>query len=95
MRSAALVKEPGKTSLRSVRLERRKLKKAEAKERKRVKRFFPSPIDMVKLPILEEVDEVSAPTRAEMIQQAARINFKIDKRWSDETMLKKLNQASS
>ena len=33
------------------------------------------------------------PTRAEMLEQAAKLNLRVDRRWSDETLLAKINAA--
>lgn len=36
-------------------------------------------------------DELQSVTREEMLQQAQKIGLKIDKRWSDATLLQKIN----
>jgi hypothetical protein len=36
--------------------------------------------------------EDSAPTREEMLQQAEAIGLKVDKRWSDATLLKHIEE---
>lgn len=41
---------------------------------------------------VESVNDGS-PTRDEMIQKAENLGIKIDKRWSDETLLDKIDQA--
>jgi len=33
------------------------------------------------------------PTRAEMLEQAAKIGLRVDRRWSDETLLEKIGAA--
>ena len=38
-----------------------------------------------------EVD--APPTRAEMLEQAEKLGLKVDKRWSDETLLAKIDAA--
>lgn len=38
-------------------------------------------------------DETRAPSRAEMEEKAAQIGLKIDRRWSDATLLAKLTEA--
>jgi len=35
------------------------------------------------------------PTRAEMLEQAAKIGLRVDRRWSDETLMEKINAAMS
>jgi hypothetical protein len=43
-------------------------------------------------PAPEPADD-TPPTRAEMMQQASLLGLKVDKRWSDETLLAKINAA--
>ncbi len=43
-------------------------------------------------PAPEPTDD-APPTRAEMMQQASLLGLKVDKRWSDETLLAKINAA--
>ena len=38
-------------------------------------------------------EEDAPPTRAEMLEQAERIGLKVDKRWSEETLLARINAA--
>jgi hypothetical protein len=38
-------------------------------------------------------DDNPPPTRAEMMQQAELLGLKVDRRWSDETLLAKINAA--
>jgi hypothetical protein len=90
IKSAAIVKTKTLAPWRELRLQKRKLKKAQALERKLTKRCFPSPIDAVQE---VEIVEVGEPTRDEMLEQAAKIGLKVDKRWSDETLLNRINQA--
>ena len=40
----------------------------------------------------EEISN-SFPTREEMIQQAAKIGLKIDRRWNDAKLIEKINEA--
>jgi hypothetical protein len=40
----------------------------------------------------EEISN-SVPTREEMIQQAAKIGLKIDRRWNDAKLIEKINEA--
>lgn len=41
----------------------------------------------------EPVDEVSPPTKEEMLQKAEELGLKIDKRWSEKTLLAKIEEA--
>ena len=91
IKSAAIVKTKTLAPWRELRLQKRKHKKAQALERKLTKRCFPSPIDAVQQPV--EIVEVGEPTHNEMLEQAAKIGLKVDKRWSDETLLNRINQA--
>lgn len=40
-----------------------------------------------------EAEDNAPPTREEMLAQAALLGLKVDKRWSDETLLAKVNAA--
>jgi hypothetical protein len=73
-----------------LRLQKRKHKKAQAIERKAMKVYYPSPMGALQQ---VEIVEVGEPTRDEMLEQAAKIGLKVDKRWSDETLLNRINQA--
>jgi len=104
IKSAAIVKSKTLAPWREVRLQKRKLKKAQAVERKATKQVHPSPIgkrirevvdvpEVIEAPIeetsIEETSiEDSPPNREEMLQQAEAIGMKVDKRWSDATLLK-------
>lgn len=97
IQSAAIIKQVALAPWRELRLQKRRLKKAQVAERKLVKRYFPSPIDAVPqdAPMVEELPivETAPPTRAEMEEQAAKIGLKADKRWSDATLLKRITEA--
>jgi hypothetical protein len=99
IKSAAIVKSKTLAPWREVRLQKRKLKKAQAVERKATKQVHPSPIgkrirevvdvpEVIEAPLEETSIEDSPPTREEMLQQAEAIGMKVDKRWSDATLLK-------
>ena len=90
IKSAAIIKTKNLAPWRELRLQKRKHKKAQALERKLTKVCYPSPIDAVQE---VEIVEVGEPTRDEMLEQAAKIGLKVDKRWSDETLLNRINQA--
>ena len=104
IKSAAIVKVKTLAPWKEVRLQKRKLKKAQMLERKATKQVRPSPIgrmivnpEIVVLPEIEvpEIEtpvEDSAPTREEMLQQAETIGLKVDKRWSDATLLKHIEE---
>jgi hypothetical protein len=91
IKSAAIIKEKNLAPWREMRIQKRKLKKEQATERKLSKVCFPSPIGAVVQHV--EIVEVGEPTRDEMLEQAAKIGLKVDKRWSDETLLNRINQA--
>lgn len=93
IQSAAIIKIKALAPWRELRLQKRKLKKAQAIDRKATKKFFPSPISIIELPVefIEVVDQ-SPPTREEMLQQAETIGLKVDKRWSDATLMKHIEE---
>ena len=102
IKSAAIVKVKTLAPWKEVRLQKRKLKKAQMLERKATKQVHPSPIGkrevMVVSKAVVEVFEIpvedSAPTREEMLQQAETIGLKVDKRWSDATLLKHIEESA-
>ena len=94
IRSAAIVKTRTLAPWKELRLQKRKLKKAQAAERKATKRVHPSPIGR-RMPEVKASEPVivadeSLATRDEMMQRAEVIGLKVDKRWSDATMLKRI-----
>ena len=93
IRSAAIVKTQALAPWRELRLQKRKLKKSQAAERKATKQVHPSPIGrrLPKVELLEVADE-SPATRDEMLQKAEAIGLKVDKRWSDATLLKNIEE---
>ena len=91
IKSAAIIKTKTLAPWRELRIQKRKLKKEQAIERKLTKVCYPSPIDAVFQQV--EILDVGEPTRDEMLEQAAKIGLKVDKRWSDETLLNHINQA--
>ena len=99
IKSAAIVKIKTLAPWKEVRLQKRKLKKAQAAERKATKQIRPSPIGK-RIPIEtpEVVEETSVkdtpPTREEMLQQAELMGMKVDKRWSDATLLKHIEESA-
>lgn len=90
IKSAAIIKPVALAPWRELRLQKRRLKKEQASARRAIKQYFPSPIGAVHV---EEPIETTAPTREEMNEQAAKIGLKADKRWSDATLLKRINEA--
>lgn len=95
IRSAAIVKTRNLAPWREMRLEKRKLKKAQAIERKATKQVRPSPIGMTMIEVPDAVElivEDGPATRNEMMQQAEAIGLKVDKRWSDATLLKHIEE---
>ena len=96
IKSAAIVKTKALAPWRELRLQKRKLKKAQAADRKAIKQVRPSPIgrQVVEVHEIETSVEEGPPTREEMLQQAEAIGLKIDKRWSDATLLKHIEEAA-
>jgi hypothetical protein len=105
IKSAAIVKTKTLAPWKELRLQKRKLKKSQAVERKAIKQVRPSPIgrrivkvsDIVEIPVMPEVETLeividNPPTRQEMLQQAETIGMKVDKRWSDATLLKHIEE---
>jgi len=91
IKSAAIVKTKVLAPWKELRLQKRKLKKAQAVERKATKHIRPSPIGTLIL-LDEPLVEDSPATREEMLQQAELIGLKVDKRWSDATLLKHIEE---
>lgn len=107
IKSAAIIKTKTLSAAQELRLQKRKLKKAQTIERKAIKQMRPSPIgwqrvevpNVVELIEATEVLEIpeaedSPPTREEMLQQAEVLGLKIDKRWSDATLLKHIEESA-
>ena len=109
IKSAAIVKTKTLAPWRELRLQKRKLKKSQAAERKATKQVCPSPIgkrmpevieapEVVEIPEVMETEQTSvedtAPTREEMLQQAELMGLKVDKRWSDATLLKHIEESA-
>ena len=103
IKSAAIIKTKALAPWKELRLQKRKLKKAQTAERKATKQMRPSPIGKrivevaeVVMPEVIEVPETPADdspvTREEMLQQAEAIGLKVDKRWSDATLLKHIEE---
>lgn len=92
IKSAAIVKTKALAPWKELRLQKRKLKKSQAAERKATKQIRPSPIGRRIRDVVEVVEtpqsEDSPPTRDEILQQAEVLGLKVDKRWSDATLLK-------
>jgi hypothetical protein len=100
IKSAAIIKTKTLAPWKELRLQKRKLKKTQAIERKATKQICPSPIGRRKVAVVSEVvievfeipvDE-SPATREEMLQQAEAIGLKVDKRWSDASLLKHIEE---
>ena len=100
IKSAAIIKTKVLAPWKELRLQKRKLKKSQAVERKATKQIRPSPIGKREVVVVsKEVVEVfeipvdeSPATREEMLQQAEAIGLKVDKRWSDATLLKHIEE---
>jgi hypothetical protein len=100
IKSAAIIKTKAIAPWKELRLQKRKLKKAQTAERKATKQIRPSPIGKREVVVVSEVvvevfeipvDE-SPATREEMLQQAEALGMKVDKRWSDATLLKHIEE---
>jgi hypothetical protein len=91
IKSAAIVKTKTLAPWKEMRLQKRKLKKAQIAERKATKQIRPSPIG-TQIVLDEPLVEDSPATREEMLQQAEAIGLKVDKRWSDATLLKHIEE---
>jgi hypothetical protein len=93
IKSAAITKVKTISPWQKVRLEKRKVRKQQAIERKLIKQVHPSPIgqsiEVYQEVIKEPLKEVS---REEMVQQADKIGLVIDKRWKDSTLLNRINE---
>ena len=96
IKSAAIVKTKALAPWKELRLQKRKLKKSQAAERKATKQIRPSPIGRRIRDVVEVVEtlqsEDSPPTRDEILQQAEVLGLKVDKRWSDATLLKHIEE---
>jgi hypothetical protein len=103
IKSAAIVKTKTLAPWKELRLQKRKLKKAQTAERKATKQMRPSPIgkrviEVAKVVMPEAIETPVTPaddspvTREEMLQQAEAIGLKVDKRWSDATLLKHIEE---
>ena len=101
IKSAAIIKTKALAPWKELRLQKRKLKKAQLAERKATKQVRPSPMGrrVVEVPevvmpveVLETSVDESPATREEMLQQAEAIGLKVDKRWSDATLLKHIEE---
>jgi hypothetical protein len=104
IKSAAIIKTKTLSAGKELRLQKRKLKKAQTIERRAIKQVRPSPIgqqivkvldivEPIELPEVVEIAEDSPPTRQEMLQQAEVLGLKVDKRWSDATLLKHIEES--
>ena len=91
IKSAAIIKTKALAPWKELRLQKRKLKKAQTAERKATKQIRPSPIG-TQILLDEPLVEDSPATREEMLQQAEAIGLKVDKRWSDATLLKHIEE---
>jgi Arc/MetJ family transcription regulator len=103
IKSAAIIKTKALAPWKELRLQKRKLKKAQLAERKATKQVRPSPMGrrVVEVPelvmpevveVIETSEDESPATREEMLQQAEAIGLKVDKRWSDATLLKHIEE---
>ena len=92
IKSAAIIKTKALAPWKELRLEKRRLKKAQTIERKAIKQVCPTPIGRREPKVEAPVDNGPA-TRNEMLQRAEVIGLKVDKRWSDATLLKHIEES--
>ena len=97
IKSAAIVKTKALAPWKELRLQKRKMKNSQTAERKATKQIRPSPIGRLVPDVVEVVEtlptEDSPPTRDEILQQADVLGLKVDKRWSDATLLKHIEES--
>jgi ribosomal protein L32E len=101
IKSAAIIKKAPLSKFREVRLAKKKAKKQAQIERKAIKVYYPSPMNVrVREPVeveqvIETVDPIietdepiieSAPTREEMAIKARELGIKFDGRTSDKKL---------
>ena len=93
IKSAAITKIKTISPWQKVRLEKRKVRKQQAIERKLIKQVHPSPIGQ-SIEVYQEVikEPLKAVSREEMVQQADKIGLVIDKRWKNSTLLNRINE---
>jgi len=91
IKSAAIIKTKALAPWKELRLEKRRLKKAQTIERKAIKQVCPTPIGR-RAPKVEAPVDNGPATRNEMLQRAEVIGLKVDKRWSDATLLKHIEE---
>jgi hypothetical protein len=102
IKSAAILKTKTLSAGKELRLQKRKLKKAQTIERRAIKQVRPSPIGQQFVKVLDVVEPIevvetaedSPPTRQEILQQAEVLGLKVDKRWSDATLLKQIEDSA-
>ena len=97
IKSAAIIKNAPRAEWREVRLAKKKAKKRAQIERKAIKVYFPSPmnvrvretVEVVEVAeVIEAADPIveSAPTREEMTIKARELGIKFDGRTSDKKL---------
>ena len=88
IRSAAIVKTKNPLSWKEMRLQKLKLKKAQALERKATKQVRPSPINKRALE-----QENLPPSRSELETKATELNLKFDGRTPDKKLFKMIEES--
>ena len=88
IKSAAIVKSEALAPWKKLRLEKRKLKKEQAAERKATKQIRPSPIGKRVIEVMVEQPEVmdAPPTREELEAKAIELGIKFDGRTKDKKL---------
>jgi len=87
IKSAAIVKTKALAPWRELRLQKRKLKKAQAIERKAIKQVRPSPIGTLIIAPQDPSQDSAPPTRAELEAKANDMGIKFSDRTKDEKLL--------
>jgi D-alanyl-D-alanine carboxypeptidase len=82
IKSAAIIKDKTLPPWKELRLEKTRLKKEQAIERKQIKQCFPSRIDA---PVIEAQDD-APPTREELEAKATELGIKFDGRTKDKKL---------
>ena len=87
IKSAAIIKTKTLSAAQELRLQKRKLKKAQTIERKAIKQVRPSPIGMLVIAPQDPPQDDAPPTRAELESKADDLGIKFNDRTKDEKLL--------
>lgn len=95
IKSAAIVKTKALSPWRELRLQKRKLKKAQAADRKAIKQVRPSPIGASIDAPQDPPQDSAPPTRAELEAKANDMGIKFNDRTKDEKLLQSIQDKLS